>query len=97
MRILHTADWHVGRRLGRHDRMHEHRAALDVEPLAPHSERLDPVVDDVDLPAAVHLGADRLADHGVVHGDDVRVDREAVLRGGLDDGQVADAREREVQ
>src|SRR5512141_696712 len=29
MRILHTADWHVGRRLGRHDRLQEHRAALD--------------------------------------------------------------------
>jgi exonuclease SbcD len=29
MRILHTADWHVGRRLGRHDRMAEHRAVLD--------------------------------------------------------------------
>jgi exonuclease SbcD len=29
MRILHTADWHVGRRLGRHDRMQEHRDALD--------------------------------------------------------------------
>jgi exonuclease SbcD len=29
MRILHTADWHVGRRLGRHDRIEEMRAALD--------------------------------------------------------------------
>jgi DNA repair protein SbcD/Mre11 len=28
MRILHTADWHVGRRLGRHDRTEETRAAL---------------------------------------------------------------------
>ncbi len=29
MKILHTSDWHVGKRLGRHDRMDEHRAALD--------------------------------------------------------------------
>jgi DNA repair protein SbcD/Mre11 len=29
MRILHTADWHVGRRLGRHDRMQEHRDVLE--------------------------------------------------------------------
>ncbi len=29
MKILHTSDWHVGKRLGRHDRMEEHRAVLD--------------------------------------------------------------------
>ncbi len=29
MRILHTSDWHVGRRLGRHDRTEETRQALD--------------------------------------------------------------------
>src|SRR5205085_502999 len=29
MRILHTADWHVGRRLGRHDRAVETAAALE--------------------------------------------------------------------
>jgi len=29
MRILHTADWHVGRRLGRHDRAAETAAALE--------------------------------------------------------------------
>jgi exonuclease SbcD len=29
MRILHTSDWHVGRRLGRHDRMPEFRDVLD--------------------------------------------------------------------
>ncbi len=28
MRILHTSDWHVGKRLGRFDRIDEHRAAL---------------------------------------------------------------------
>lgn len=29
MRILHTSDWHVGRRLGRHDRTQEFRDVLD--------------------------------------------------------------------
>jgi exonuclease SbcD len=29
MKILHTSDWHVGRRLGRHDRMDEFRQVLD--------------------------------------------------------------------
>jgi exonuclease SbcD len=28
MRILHTSDWHIGRRLGRHDRSEEFRAVL---------------------------------------------------------------------
>ena len=28
MRVLHTADWHVGKRLGRHDRLADHAAAL---------------------------------------------------------------------
>jgi exonuclease SbcD len=35
MRILHTADWHVGKRLGRHDRLGEHADALaEVERIA---------------------------------------------------------------
>ncbi len=29
MRILHTSDWHIGKRLGRHDRMPEFREVLD--------------------------------------------------------------------
>lgn len=29
MRILHTSDWHIGKRLGRHDRMDEFRDVLD--------------------------------------------------------------------
>ena len=28
MKLLHTADWHLGAKLGRHDRMDDHRAAL---------------------------------------------------------------------
>ncbi len=35
MRILHTSDWHVGKRLGRHDRMDEYRDVLaEVERIA---------------------------------------------------------------
>ena len=42
MRILHTSDWHIGKRLGRHDRMDEFREVLaEVERIA--NER------DVDL------------------------------------------------
>jgi exonuclease SbcD len=44
MRILHTADWHVGRRLGRHDRMHEHRAALEEVAAIADAEAVDLVV-----------------------------------------------------
>jgi exonuclease SbcD len=29
MKILHTSDWHIGKRLGRHDRLAEHRDVLD--------------------------------------------------------------------
>ena len=28
MKLLHTADWHLGAKLGRHDRMQDHQAAL---------------------------------------------------------------------
>ncbi len=39
MRILHTSDWHVGKRLGRHDRMDEFRAVLaEVERIADERE-----------------------------------------------------------
>jgi exonuclease SbcD len=44
MRILHTADWHVGRRLGRHDRTEEMRAALDEVVAIADAERVDLVV-----------------------------------------------------
>lgn len=39
MRILHTSDWHIGKRLGRHDRMGEFRAVLaEVERIADERE-----------------------------------------------------------
>ena len=35
MRILHTSDWHIGKRLGRHDRMGEFAEVLaEVERIA---------------------------------------------------------------
>lgn len=35
MKILHTSDWHIGKRLGRHERMDEYAAVLDeVEAIA---------------------------------------------------------------
>jgi DNA repair protein SbcD/Mre11 len=54
MRILHTADWHVGRRLGRHDRTDELRAALDEVADIADREQADLVVvagDVFDRPA----------------------------------------------
>jgi exonuclease SbcD len=39
MRILHTSDWHIGKRLGRHDRMDEFRDVLaEVERIADENE-----------------------------------------------------------
>ena len=60
-------------------------------------DRLDAVVDEVDLAAAFHLGADRPLDHCLVELDDVGLDRQAILRRRLDDRHVADAGERHVQ
>lgn len=44
MRILHTADWHVGRRLGRHDRTDEMREALDEVAQIADDEQVDLVL-----------------------------------------------------
>lgn len=44
MRILHTADWHVGRRLGRHDRITEMREALEEVARIADEERVDLVL-----------------------------------------------------
>jgi DNA repair protein SbcD/Mre11 len=49
MRILHTSDWHIGKRLGRHERMDEFRDALaEVERIADERE-VDLVVVSGDL------------------------------------------------
>jgi hypothetical protein len=44
MRILHTADWHIGRRLGRHDRTEEMRDALDEVARIADEEQVDLVL-----------------------------------------------------
>src|SRR5262245_5721535 len=44
MRILHTADWHIGRRLGRHGRTEEMRAALDEVARIADEEQVDLVL-----------------------------------------------------
>lgn len=49
MRILHTADWHVGKRLGRIDRSTEHEQALDEIVAIARSEQVDVVVVAGDL------------------------------------------------
>lgn len=49
MRILHTSDWHVGKRLERHDRMDEHRAVIDEVCRIADDEEVDLVVHSGDL------------------------------------------------
>ena len=61
------------------------------------ADRLDAVVDEEDLPAAVELRLDRLADDLGLPRHDLRLDREPVPRRRLDDREVAQAREREVE
>jgi exonuclease SbcD len=67
MRILHTSDWHVGRRLGRHDRTAEFRAVLDEVVAIAEERRVDLVLvsgDVFDRPIppveALALGLDGL-------------------------------------
>ncbi len=58
---------------------------------------LDPVVDVEDLPAAVELAQDRVADESGGRLGDPGLDRQSVLRRRLDDGQVADPGHRQVE
>ena len=55
-------------------------------------DRLDPVVDVEDLPAAVELAQDRVADEPGRRLGDPGLDRQPVLGRRLDDRQVADRR-----
>lgn len=74
MRILHTSDWHLGRRLERHDRSEEHRAVVDEVVTIAADHEVDLVVHSGDLfdraappVEALRLGLDglvRLADGG---------------------------------
>ena len=65
--------------------------------VADRENRLDAVVDEVHLAAALELVADRAADHLLIELDDVGLNRQAILRRRLDDRHVADADERHVQ
>ncbi|RMH15190.1 MAG: exonuclease SbcCD subunit D [Acidobacteria bacterium] len=49
MRILHTSDWHVGKRLGRYDRLADHAAVLDEIAAVADDEKADLVVVSGDL------------------------------------------------
>ena len=60
-------------------------------------DRLDPVVDEEDLAAAVELAQDRVAHEAGRRLRDARLDRQPVLRRRLDDAHVAHAGQRQVQ
>ena len=60
-------------------------------------DRLDPVVDEEHLAAAVELAQDRVADEPGRRLGDPGLDRQPVLRRRLDDRHVADAGEGQVQ
>jgi exonuclease SbcD len=49
LRVLHTSDWHVGKRLERHDRMEEHRAAIAEVASIADQEDVDLVLHSGDL------------------------------------------------
>ncbi len=49
MKLLHTADWHLGAKLGRHDRTADHRAALRALLDIATSERPDLIIHAGDL------------------------------------------------
>ena len=49
MKLLHTADWHLGAKLGRHDRRKDHRAALRALLDVATAERPDLIVHAGDL------------------------------------------------
>ncbi len=49
MKTLHTSDWHVGKRLDRHDRMDDHAAAVDAVAAIADAEGVDLVLHSGDL------------------------------------------------
>jgi DNA repair protein SbcD/Mre11 len=68
MRILHTSDWHVGKRLDRHDRMDEYAEVIDEVVSIAEAENVDAVVHSGDLfdRAVPPVEALRLALDGLV-------------------------------
>lgn len=49
MKVLHTSDWHIGKRLERHDRMDDHTAVLDEVAEIAATEKVDLVLHSGDL------------------------------------------------
>ena len=49
MRILHTSDWHIGKKIGRFDRMDEHRRVIDEVVGIADRERVDLVIHSGDV------------------------------------------------
>lgn len=49
MRVLHTSDWHVGKRIGRYDRSEEYREVIDEVVGVADSENVDLVLHSGDL------------------------------------------------
>ena len=49
MKVLHTSDWHVGKRLERHDRMADHAAVIDEVAAIADAEKADLVLHSGDL------------------------------------------------
>jgi DNA repair protein SbcD/Mre11 len=49
MKVLHTSDWHVGKRLERHDRMDDHTAVIDEVVALATAEDVDLVLHSGDL------------------------------------------------
>ena len=49
MKLLHTSDWHIGKRLGRYDRSDEYREVLDEVVAIADRERVDLVVHSGDV------------------------------------------------
>jgi len=49
MKLLHTSDWHVGKRLDRYDRMDEHRQVIDEVVAIADREKVDAVIHSGDL------------------------------------------------
>mmetsp|Transcript_44843 Transcript_44843/g.105645 ORF Transcript_44843/g.105645 Transcript_44843/m.105645 type:complete len:425 (-) Transcript_44843:795-2069(-) len=68
-----------------------------LELLAPVLDGLDLVVQEVDLAAALQLAQHRLADGAAALGAHEGLDRQAPLRRGRDDGQVAQAFQRHAE
>lgn len=49
MKVLHTSDWHVGKRLGRYDRIEEYRAVIDEVVAIADAEDVDLVLHSGDV------------------------------------------------